>query len=377
MHAALRWLRLGGEVIGLDVVEPPSGGVKAGAGRTDEAVSGLDDPASGLPSARLGQLLAEPGFTYVRQDIGQFKEIAELFAVRRPALVLHLAARTGVRDSLSDPLGYAQTNVNGFLNVLEACRLHPVKHLIYASSSSVYGGQRRLPFTEDAAADRPLTVYGATKKADELLAHSYSHLYGLPASGLRFFTVYGPWGRPDMALFKFAAAIVSGRPITLYNGGRMKRDFTYIDDVTESIVRLLVRPPRPAEGFACVDQDTRTGQADRADRVDLADQVDQPDEAEANSAVRPDIRPAGSEPPYRLLNVGHRRPVELTELVAQLEQALGRKADVRLADMQPGEMTDTWADSSLLEREIGFYPQTELKAGIAAFADWFKSYYHL
>lgn len=359
MHAALRWLRLGGEVVGIDLAEPPSPGALGTAGELCLLAPDPNDPASGLPAARLGQLLSRPGFTYVRQSIGKFREIEAVFAAHRPALVLHLAARTGVRGSLRDPHGYAQTNVNGFLNVLEACRLHGVQHLVYASSSSVYGERRQQPFTEDAAADRPLTVYAATKKADELLAHSYSHLYGLPTTGLRLFTVYGPWGRPDMALFKFAAALVTGRPITLFNSGRMKRDFTYIGDVTEAIVRLLSHPPQPASGGAAAGPER--------DAV----------RPEAGGAARPDPRTRGAEPPYRLLNVGHRSSVQLTELVALLEEAFGRKAILRQAGMQPGDVTDTWADSSLLERETGFYPQTDLKEGIATFADWFKHYYHL
>ena len=262
-----------------------------------------------------------------------------MFAAYRFDAVIHLAAQAGVRHSLHDPHAYADANVVGFLNILEGCRHTGCKHLIYASSSSVYGANTRMPLRTSDNTDHPLSLYGATKKANELMAHAYASLFGLPATGLRFFTVYGPWGRPDMAMWLFTAAIMDGKPLKLFNNGRLRRDFTYIDDVTEAIIRLVKRPPAPNPSWS----------------------GDTPD-------------PATSRAPWRLYNVGNSRPVELLELVRLIEQAVGRPAIREFLPMQPGDVLETCADSADLERAVGFRPNTSIEDGTRLFVEWFRGY---
>lgn len=318
-HVALRLLTEGHAVTGLD------------------NVNAYYDPA--LKEARLARL-GGPGYAFHRLDLTDGVGLGALVEEGRFDCVIHLAAQAGVRYSLTDPHAYAASNLTGFLNVLEACRHHGVGHLIYASSSSVYGAVTAMPFSIHQNVDHPVSLYAATKKANELMAHSYSHLYRLPTTGLRFFTVYGPWGRPDMALYLFTRAILAGEPIDVFNGGRMRRDFTYIDDVVEAIVRLV---DRPASGDPAWD-----GRA-------------------------PD--PGTSRAPYRLYNVGNSEPVELTAMIALLEEALGRKARVNLLPMQPGDVPETFADVADLARDVGFSPRTPLATGIARFVAWYRDYH--
>jgi UDP-glucuronate 4-epimerase len=307
------------------------------------AVVGLDnlnayyDPQ--LKQARLDELGQFPNFRFARIDLADRTSVAELFAAHRFPAVLHLAAQAGVRHSLVDPHAYADANLTGFLNVLEGCRHNGCGHLVYASSSSVYGANTRLPFRVGDNVDHPVSLYGATKKANELMAHAYAHLFALPATGLRFFTVYGPWGRPDMAVWSFAAAIVEGRPIRLFNEGRLRRDFTYIDDAVEAVVRLIDRPPSG----------------------DPAWSGDAPD-------------PSTSRAPWRVYNIGNSRPIEVTELVRLLEQALGKAAIRESAPMQPGDVFETRADVTDLAAAVGFAPNTPLEDGIERFVGWYLQY---
>jgi UDP-glucuronate 4-epimerase len=307
------------------------------------AVIGLDnlnayyDPA--LKQARLDELAKERNFRFVRLDLADRAGMAALFAEHRFPHVVHLAAQAGVRYSLIDPHAYADANLTGFLNILEGCRQANSRHLVYASSSSVYGANTQMPFATGQNVDHPLSLYGATKKANELMAHAYSHLFALPATGLRFFTVYGPWGRPDMAMWLFTDAILAGRPIKLFNHGRMRRDFTYVDDVTEAVVRLIERPPA----------------------------------GDANwSGERPD--PATSRAPWRVYNIGNHTPVEVTEVVRLIEHALGKKAQRELLPMQPGDVPETCADVEDLRRDVGFAPATPIADGVQRFVDWFRDY---
>jgi UDP-glucuronate 4-epimerase len=265
--------------------------------------------------------------------------MAELFAAHRFPDVVHLAAQAGVRHSLVDPHAYVDANLTGFLNVLEGCRHAQCRHLVYASSSSVYGANTRVPFRASDNVDHPLSLYGATKKANELMAHAYAHLFALPATGLRFFTVYGPWGRPDMAMWLFTEAILQGRPIKLFNNGRMRRDFTYIDDVVEAVVRLVRRPPAPNPAWP----------------------ADAPD-------------PATSQAPWHVYNIGNSNPVEVTEVVRLIEQAIGKPARRELLPMQPGDVAQTYADAADLERAVGFRPKTPIEEGIRRFVDWFLGF---
>ena len=319
-HVARGLLDAGREVIGIDNLSP------------------YYDPK--LKAARLQQLAKAGNFKFTHLDLADRAATAALFAGHRFPLVIHLAAQAGVRHSLVDPHAYADANLAGFLNVLEGCRHHGCRHLVYASSSSVYGANARMPFRTSDNVDHPLSLYGATKKANELMAHSYSHLFGLPATGLRFFTIYGPWGRPDMAMWTFAAAILAGKPIRLYNHGKMRRDFTYIDDVAQVVVRLIDRPPGPDAGW---------------------------------SGENPD--PARSSAPWRIYNIGNNRPVELLDVVGLLEQALGKKAIRELAPMQPGDVPATFADIEDLARDIGFRPSTPIAEGVARFVAWFREYH--
>jgi len=282
-----------------------------------------------LKQARLRQLEVSPRFEFHQIDIADSPAISVLFASQGFDAVVHLAAQAGVRYSLQNPHAYTQSNLVGFTNMLEACRHHPVKHLVYASSSSVYGGNTKVPFNEDDNVDHPVSYYAATKKANELMAHSYSNLYRIAATGLRFFTVYGPWGRPDMAMWLFTEAILQGRPIKVFNHGKLQRDFTYIDDIVEGVVRVLDQPP-----------------ANSADRV-----------------------------PHRVFNIGNHVPVELETFIPTLEQSLGREAIRHYLDMQPGDVLATYADTGKLQQTVGFQPDTALADGVARFVAWYHDYH--
>src|SRR5262249_36004366 len=314
--------------------------LRAGQGRPVAGVDNLNtyyDPK--LKQARLDRLTSEPSFRFCKLDLADRAGTADLFAAHRFPLVVHLAAQAGVRHSLVDPHAYLDANLTGFLNVLEGCRHNGCRHLLYASSSSVYGANTRMPFSTSDNVDHPLSLYGATKKANELMAHSYAHLFGLPTTGLRFFTVYGPWGRPDMAMWLFAAAIAAGKPIRLFNHGRMRRDFTYIDDVVESVVRLVDKPPAP--------DPTWSGDA-------------------------PDA--ATSAAPWRVYNIGNNRPVEVTEVVRLIERAIGKPAICEMAPMQAGDVPETRADIDDLAAAVGFRPKTSIDEGVDRFIAWYQEY---
>ncbi len=298
------------------------------------------DPA--LKEARLMQLTPRSGFRFVKGGVEDRELMEQLFAAEQPDRVVHLAAQAGVRYSLKNPHAYVQSNIVGFTNILEGCRHHGVQHLVYASSSSVYGGNTRLPFSVHDNIDHPLSFYAATKKANELMAHTYSHLYGLATTGLRFFTVYGPWGRPDMSLFLFTKNILEGKPIDVFNHGNHQRDFTYIDDIVEGVVRALDRPATP----------------------DPAYQSGLPD-------------PATSSAPYRLYNIGGSRPVQLMDFIAAVEKATGRTAIKNFLPLQPGDVPDTCADAEDLERDTGFRPQIGIDEGVGRFVEWYRSYFKI
>ena len=293
-----------------------------------------------LKEARLARLAPNPRFRFFRLDIADRDGIAALFAKERPQRVVNLAAQAGVRYSLQNPHAYVDSNVVGFVNILEGCRHAGVEHFVYASSSSIYGGNERMPFSEHDNVDHPVSLYAATKKANELMAHTYSHLFNLPTTGLRFFTVYGPWGRPDMALFLFTKAILEGRPIDVFNHGKMRRDFTYIDDIAEGVIRVLDRPPQANPDF---------------------------------DKQAPD--PATSWAPYRLFNIGNHQPVELMAYIEALEQALGRTAARNFLPLQDGDVPATYADTSELSRVTGFSPATPVTEGVRRFVDWYRSYH--
>ncbi|HEY8831162.1 MAG TPA: NAD-dependent epimerase [Gemmatimonadaceae bacterium] len=293
-----------------------------------------------LKEARLARLKEQAGFTFIRGDLADARVISEMFQDERFDSVVHLAAQAGVRYSLENPHAYVDSNLTGFMNILEGVRHCGTRHLVYASSSSVYGANTAMPFSVHQNVDHPVSLYAATKKANELMAHAYSHLYRIPTTGLRFFTVYGPWGRPDMALFLFTKAILAGEPISLFNHGRMRRDFTYIDDIAEGVVRVLDRPAEPNRDW----------------------------DSEA-----PD--PATSSAPYRLYNIGNNAPVELGRLVAVLEDALGVKASKRLIEMQPGDVPATYADVEALATDVDFRPSTSIEDGVARFVEWYRQFY--
>ncbi|MGD9804881.1 MAG: NAD-dependent epimerase [Hyphomicrobiaceae bacterium] len=293
-----------------------------------------------LKEDRLKELSTLKGFRFQRHDIADREATARLFKETRPERVINLAAQAGVRYAATNPHAYVESNLAGFMNILEGCRHNGVEHLVYASSSSVYGANTRMPFSVEDTVDHPVSLYAATKKANELMAHSYSHLYRLPTTGLRFFTVYGPWGRPDMALFLFASRIVRGEPIDVFNNGHHSRDFTYIDDIVQGVVRVL-------------------------------DQVAAPN-PEWNGA---DPDPATSNAPYRIYNIGNNQPVQLMHLIGCLESALGRTAEKRFLPMQPGDVPDTYANIEALADDIGFRPSTPIEIGIERFVAWFKAYY--
>ena len=307
-------------------------------------VTGLDNLNDyydvNLKLSRLALLQAKPAFNFVQGDLADRSLVASLFAQEQFQRVIHLGAQAGVRYSLENPHAYADANLVGHLNILEGCRQQKIEHLLYASSSSVYGLNRKTPFSTDDSVDHPVSLYAATKKANELMSHSYAHLYGLPCTGLRFFTVYGPWGRPDMALFKFTKSILAGQPIDVYNFGEMKRDFTFIDDIAEAIIRLADVIPQPNAAWT----------------------------VESGS-------PAESSAPYRVYNIGNSQPVELKTFIHELEKALGVPAQMNLLPLQPGDVLETSADTSALEAVIGFKPQTPLAQGLGQFVRWYRAFY--
>lgn len=321
-HLAGRLLKDGYRVVGLD------------------NLNDYYDPM--LKESRLGILRTDPGFRFIKADLADREVTAALFAEHRFPVVLHLAAQAGVRYSLQNPDAYADSNLTAFVNILEGCRRNECRHLIFASSSSVYGANTKLPFSVHDNVDHPISLYAATKKSNELMAHAYSHLYRIPTTGLRFFTVYGPWYRPDMALYRFADAIVAGQPIKLFNHGDMRRDFTYVDDVVEAVVRLIDRIPQGDPDW---------------------------------SAATPD--PGGSSAPWRIYNVGNNKPAELMSVVALLEKELGRVALKEMLPMQPGDVQSTFADIDDLARDVGFRPSTPLEDGIRHFASWYCRYHRV
>ncbi|MDV5429784.1 MULTISPECIES: NAD-dependent epimerase [Klebsiella pneumoniae complex] len=318
-HTSQRLLEAGHEVVGIDNMN--------------------DYYDVNLKQSRL-DLLQSPLFSFHKIDLADREGMAELFASEKFDRVIHLAAQAGVRYSLENPHAYADANLIGYLNILEGCRHNKVQHLLYASSSSVYGLNRKMPFSTDDSVDHPVSLYAATKKANELMAHTYSHLYGIPTTGLRFFTVYGPWGRPDMALFKFTRAMLEGKSIDVYNYGKMKRDFTYIDDIVEAIIRVQDVIPQP-----------------------------DPEWSVENGS------PATSSAPYRVYNIGNSSPVELMDYITALEEALGMIAEKNMMPIQPGDVLETSADTKPLYDLVGFKPQTSVKDGVKNFVDWYKAYY--
>ena len=320
MTTSLRLLARGDEVVGLDNLN--------------------DYYEVSLKENRLKRLTALPGFRFVKLDVGDRAGMEKLFAEEKFDKVIHLAAQAGVRYSIQNPHAYVDSNLVGFINILEGCRHHKVQHLVYASSSSVYGGNTKMPFSEHDSVDHPVSLYAATKKANELMAHTYSHLYGLPTTGLRFFTVYGPWGRPDMALFLFTKAILEGRPIDVFNYGNMKRDFTYVDDIVEGVIRVLDR----------------------------------------NAAANPDYDPIAADPatsnaPYRVFNIGNNNPVQLLDFIGAIEDALGQKAEKRLLPLQDGDVPATYANTDQLNDWVGFVPGTTVQEGVGRFIAWYRDYY--
>jgi UDP-glucuronate 4-epimerase len=293
-----------------------------------------------LKQSRLARLKSAANFVDLRLDIADGEGVEKLFAGERPQRVVNLAAQAGVRYAAKNPHAYTRTNVSGFLNILEGCRHHPVEHLVFASSSSVYGANTKVPFSVHHNVDHPVSLYAATKKANELMAHAYSHLYGTPATGLRFFTVYGPWGRPDMSLFLFVKKILAGEPIDVFNYGRHQRDFTFIDDIVDGVIRVLDRPATPTADWS----------------------GDAPD-------------PASSRAPYALYNIGNNKSVELEEYIKVIENCLGKKAKRNLLPLQPGDVIATWADVDDLARDMDYRPGTPIEVGVKRFVDWYKDYF--
>ncbi len=318
-HLSLQLLKMGKPVYGIDSVN--------------------DYYDISLKNGRLAQLKAFAHFTFEQIDIGDRTAISSLFKHHVFEHVVHLAAQAGVRYSLQNPLAYADSNLLGFVNILEGCRHSNISHLVFASSSSVYGKNKKVPFATDDRVDHPVSLYAATKKSNELMAHAYSHLYSLPMTGLRFFTVYGPWGRPDMAYFKFVDAIAKGKPIDVYNHGEMKRDFTYIDDVIEGIIRVIARPPLALT------------------------------KAEAT------VKSKDTTAPYKIYNIGNHSPVTLMDFITTIEDAMGKKAEKNMLPMQPGDVPATYADVQDLMDDVGFKPSTPLDVGIQKFVDWYMEYY--
>ena len=321
-HTCLRLLERGDEVVGIDNLN--------------------DYYDVSLKEARLSKLTPHSRFRFQKLDLADRPGMSDLFSTARPQRVIHLGAQAGVRYSLQNPHAYVDSNLVGFVNILEGCRHQGVEHLVYASSSSVYGGSTTMPFSVHHNVDHPYSLYAATKKANELMAHTYSHLYQLPTTGLRFFTVYGPWGRPDMAPFLFTKAILAGKPIDVFNEGRMRRDFTYVDDIVEGVLRTCDRVAQPQPGW---------------------------------DGAHPD--PGTSRAPYRIYNIGNRNPVELMHFIECLEKALGRTAQKRMLPMQPGDVPATFADIADLTRDCGFEPSTSIEEGVSRFVAWYREFYHV
>ena len=319
-HLSERLLARGDEVLGYD------------------NLNAYYDPA--LKEARLARLMPQDGFSFVRASLEDRAALEAAFDDFNPQRVVNLAAQAGVRYSLENPHAYIDSNIVGFLNILEACRHRGIEHLVYASSSSVYGANRKLPFAVEDSVDHPVSLYAASKKANELMAHTYSHLFGLPTTGLRFFTVYGPWGRPDMALFLFTKKILAGEPIDVFNHGHHTRDFTYVDDIVEGVIRTLDRVPGPDPAY---------------------------------DPLAP--TPASSLAPYRVYNIGNHQPVQLLRYIEVLEDCLGRKAEKRLLPMQPGDVPDTEADVEALRRDTGYSPATPIETGVRRFVEWYRAFY--
>ena len=320
MHTSERLLARGDEVVGLD------------------NLNDYYDPQ--LKRDRLARIEPQPNFRFVKMDVADRAGIEALFAAEKFDRVIHLAAQAGVRYSLENPHAYIDSNVVGFMNILEGCRHNKVAHLAYASSSSVYGGNTKMPFSEHDSVDHPISMYAATKKANELMAHTYSHLFGLPTTGLRFFTVYGPWGRPDMALFLFTKAILDGKPINVFNHGKMQRDFTYVDDIVEGVIRVVDHTAEPDAGF---------------------------------NSSQPD--PGRSAAPFRVFNIGNNNPVMLMDFIAAIEKSLGREAEKNFMPLQDGDVPETYANTDELNAWTGFVPATSVTDGVGRFVDWYRSYY--
>ncbi len=320
MHASLRLLARGDTVVGVDNLN--------------------DYYDVSLKEARLARLVGQTGFSFHKISVEDRDGMAALFAAEKPDRVIHLAAQAGVRYSLTNPHAYIDANLQGFMNILEGCRHNGVQHLAYASSSSVYGGNTKLPFDEGQSVDHPVSLYAASKKANELMAHTYSHLFNIPTTGLRFFTVYGPWGRPDMALFLFTRAIIEGRPIDVFNNGDMIRDFTFIDDIVEGVIRVIDKP-------AAVDPEFN---------------ADNPN-------------PSTSNVPYRVFNIGNNQPTKLMEYIDALESALGKVAEKDFLPMQPGDVPATAANTDALDAWVGFKPDTAVRDGVARFVSWYRDFY--
>ena len=319
-HLARRLLKDGYQVVGIDNINP------------------YYDIA--LKEARLEALKNESNFTFIKMDLADRKQLERLFASQKFEVVVNMAAQAGVRYSIENPFAYVDSNLVGFVNLLECCRHNNVKHFVFASSSSVYGANTTMPFSVHHNVDHPVSLYAATKKANELMAHTYSHLYRLPCTGLRFFTVYGPWGRPDMALFLFTRAILEDQPLKVFNHGKMQRDFTYIDDIIEGVVRVLGRLPQPNPRW---------------------------------SGAAPD--PGTSSAPYKVYNIGNNNPVELIKFIEVIEAALGKKAQKEFMDLQPGDVVATYADVDDLMQDVGFKPATPIEIGVARFVEWYKDFY--
>ena len=319
-HVAIKLLERGDEVVGFD------------------SLSDYYDVT--LKQARLARFMDHPDYTHIHADLADREAVEAAFAIHKPQRVVNLAAQAGVRYAAENPHVYASSNVTGFLHILEGCRHHGVEHLVFASTSSVYGANTTMPVSEHRSTEHPLTLYAATKKANEMMAHSYAHLYGIPSTGLRFFTVYGPWGRPDMALFLFTRAILAGEPIKVFNHGHHSRSFTYIDDIVEGVIRALDHPPGPDPHW---------------------------------DSANPD--PATSNAPYRLFNIGSSANTPLLRYIEVLEQSLGRKATLEMLPLQAGDVPDTFADCADLETELGYRPKVMVEEGVANFVEWYREYY--
>lgn len=334
-HLAKKLLERGEEVVGLDIINDYYD-INLKYARLDH----MGIPKEKIERNQLVQSSTYPGYRFVQMELSEKEPVMALFAAEKFDVVIHLAAQAGVRYSLSHPEVYIQSNILAFLNILEACRYHPVKHLVYASSSSVYGANEKLPFSTSDSVDHPISLYAASKKSNELMAHTYSHLFGIPTTGLRFFTVYGPWGRPDMALFLFTEAILKGEPIQVFNYGKMKRDFTFVDDIVAGVMKVADRPAKPNPDF---------------------------------DPKNPD--PGSSRVPFKIYNIGNSSPVLLMDYIKAVEKGLGKKAKMDLLPLQPGDVPASHADVTDLVRDTGYKPATPIEDGVGAFTEWYLDYY--